>query len=79
VGYAPHHAPHILGFYAAVSANDPAHVSLRALISGRGKYYPLGPADHGHVLQGDHLPLLEALQGDQHPLRSIRVVELQYR
>src|ERR671921_700517 len=36
VGYAPHHAPHVFGFYAAVSANDSAHVSLRALISGRG-------------------------------------------
>src|SRR5918998_951177 len=39
MGYAPHHAPHVFGFYAAVSTNYPAHVSLRALISGRGKYY----------------------------------------
>ena len=41
--------------------------------------FPLRPADYSIVLQGDHLTLLQSLQGDEHPVCSVGIVELQYR
>jgi hypothetical protein len=56
-----------------------AGASRAVKLPGLGLLVALGLADHGRVFEGDHLTLLQSLQGQEHPVGPVGVVELQYR
>jgi hypothetical protein len=39
---------------------------------GHGLLVAFGPPDHSRVLEGDHLPLLQTLEGNEHPVCPAR-------
>jgi hypothetical protein len=49
------------------------------LLAGFGLIVALRPADYGRVFEGDHLSLVQALQGDEYHVGPTGIVELQHR